>query len=176
MPLTFTHSHSSHPHTLTVIAMASGMDLNRLVFVGLMGMWDPPRQGVEMAILRLRESGVSVKLITGDARETAEAIGKKGVCQHGAQCLRGVLVCVALRLGVWSEGNLSLSGEQLDNLAPHETGDTILQVSELQCSPTCWRVTVCVSVCPGICVLPSDSQTQSDHCQGTQPTHAETKY
>ena len=49
-----------------------------------------------------------------------------------------MLVCVALRLGVWSEGRLSLSGEQLDSLAPHETGDTILQVSELQCSPTCW--------------------------------------
>ena len=59
-----------------MIAMASGVDLNRLVFVGLMAMWDPPRQGVEMAILRLRESGVSVKLITGDARETAEAIGE----------------------------------------------------------------------------------------------------
>ena len=117
--------------------MASGVDLNRLVFVGLMGMWDPPRQGVEMSILRLRESGVSVKLITGDARETAEAIGEEEVCQHSAQCLRGVCVCIALRLGVWSEGNLSLSGEQLDNLAPHETGDTILQVSELQCSPTC---------------------------------------
>ena len=77
-----------------MIAMASGVDLNRLVFVGLMGMWDPPRQGVEMSILRLRESGVSVKLITGDARETAEAIGEEGVCQRGAQCLRGV--CVGL--------------------------------------------------------------------------------
>ena len=76
--------------------MASGVDLNRLVFVGLMAMWDPPRQGVEMAILRLRESGVSVKLITGDARETAEAIGEDYVCWHCGQCLRSACVCVVL--------------------------------------------------------------------------------
>lgn len=117
--------------------MASGVDLNHLTFVGLMGMWDPPRQGVEMAILRLRESGVSVKLITGDARETAEAIGKDSYSvqyncspskrvQFNFVC--GMLFRAALRLGLWTQGCLSLSGEQLENLAPHEKGDTILQV------------------------------------------------
>ena len=62
-----------------VVAMASGLDLTQLTFVGLMGMWDPPRHGVEQAILRLRESGVSVKMITGDAKETGEAIGMSWV-------------------------------------------------------------------------------------------------
>lgn len=39
-----------------------------------------------------------------------------------------MLFRAALRLGLWTQGCLSLSGEQLENLAPHEKGDTILQV------------------------------------------------
>ncbi len=59
-----------------MVAMAAGLDLNQLQFVGLMGMWDPPRESVEQAITKLKESGVSVKMITGDARETGMAIGR----------------------------------------------------------------------------------------------------
>ena len=80
---THTHSHSSplpNPHTHTpVVAMASGFDLTQLSFVGMMGMWDPPREWVDYSIQRLKESGVSVKMITGDAKETAEAIGEYAV-------------------------------------------------------------------------------------------------
>ena len=39
-------------------------------------MWDPPRDGVNIAITSLHSSGVSVKMITGDSKETAEAIGE----------------------------------------------------------------------------------------------------
>ncbi len=56
--------------------MASGLDLSQLQFVGMMGMWDPPRETVEGAILRLKESGISIKMITGDAQETGVAIGR----------------------------------------------------------------------------------------------------
>ena len=88
--------------------MACGRDLVQLSFIGLMGMWDPPREGVECSVGHLRGSGVSVKMITGDARETGEAIA-----QH---------------LRLWSPGSISLSGEQLENLPQQDLADTVVQV------------------------------------------------
>lgn len=61
--------------SVLVVAMACGGDLNLLSFVGLVGMWDPPREGVKDAISELLEGGVDIKMITGDAKETGEAIG-----------------------------------------------------------------------------------------------------
>uniref|UniRef100_A0A8C3IHU1 Calcium-transporting ATPase n=1 Tax=Chrysemys picta bellii TaxID=8478 RepID=A0A8C3IHU1_CHRPI len=60
---------------LRVLALASGPELGRLTFLGLVGIIDPPRAGVKEAVQLLFESGVSVKMITGDALETAMAIG-----------------------------------------------------------------------------------------------------
>lgn len=57
--------------------MASGPELGKLTFLGLVGIIDPPRAGVREAVQVLFESGVSVKMITGDALETAVAIGNK---------------------------------------------------------------------------------------------------
>jgi P-type Ca2+ transporter type 2C len=48
-----------------------------LVFAGLVGMNDPPRQGVNKSIRRLMNGGVKVIMITGDAETTAVAIAKK---------------------------------------------------------------------------------------------------
>lgn len=48
-----------------------------MTFVGMMGMWDPPREGVASSVRRLLDGGVDVKMITGDAKETAISIGKK---------------------------------------------------------------------------------------------------
>lgn len=56
--------------------MACGADLNQLSFVGLVGMCDPLRPGVREAIRELQDGEVDVKMITGDAKETGEAIGK----------------------------------------------------------------------------------------------------
>ena len=56
--------------------MACGADLNQLSFTGLVGMCDPLRPGVKNAISELLVGGVDVKMITGDAKETGEAIGK----------------------------------------------------------------------------------------------------
>lgn len=60
----------------TVIALAMGTDLQQLSFLGIMGLLDPPRPGVREAVHTLLESGVEVKMLTGDARETALTIGK----------------------------------------------------------------------------------------------------
>lgn len=62
-------------HLPTVLALASGPELGRLTFLGLVGIIDPPRDGVREAVRVLSTSGVSVKMITGDALETALAIG-----------------------------------------------------------------------------------------------------
>ena len=58
-----------------MIAIAYGEDLQTMTYLGMMGLMDPPRNGVREAINILNESGVSVKMLTGDARETAVAIG-----------------------------------------------------------------------------------------------------
>ena len=58
-----------------MIAIAYGEDLQTMTYLGMMGLMDPPRNGVHEAINILNDSGVSVKMLTGDARETAVAIG-----------------------------------------------------------------------------------------------------
>ena len=65
---------------VSVIAFASGEDLQQLTYLGIMGLLDPPRPGVREAIRTLMESGVEVKMVTGDAKETALTIGKKSCC------------------------------------------------------------------------------------------------
>ena len=53
-----------------------GDDLQQLSFLGIVGLLDPPRPGVRDAVHTLLKSGVQVKMLTGDARETALTIGK----------------------------------------------------------------------------------------------------
>ena len=60
---------------LRVLALAYGTQANALTLVGLVGMSDPPRPGVDAAVARLRASGARVVMITGDAFETAAEIG-----------------------------------------------------------------------------------------------------
>lgn len=50
--------------------------MNNLIFAGIVGMIDPPRDGVREAIYTLMGSGVNIKMLTGDSEETAKAVGK----------------------------------------------------------------------------------------------------
>lgn len=47
-----------------------------LCFVGIVGITDPPRPLVRETIELLRQSGVRVKMVTGDSKETAMSIGE----------------------------------------------------------------------------------------------------
>uniref|UniRef100_A0A5F5PXJ5 Calcium-transporting ATPase n=1 Tax=Equus caballus TaxID=9796 RepID=A0A5F5PXJ5_HORSE len=94
---------------LRVLALASGPELGALTFLGLVGIIDPPRDGVKEAVQVLSESGVSVKMITGDALETALAIGRNiGLCN-------GQLKAV--------------SGEEVDSMEQDELADRVRKVS-----------------------------------------------
>ncbi|XP_062997114.1 calcium-transporting ATPase type 2C member 2 [Elgaria multicarinata webbii] len=94
---------------LRVLALASGPELGRLTFLGLVGIIDPPRQGVKEAVQVLIESGVAVKMITGDALETALAIGRNiGLCNGKMK---------------------AMSGEELENTTESALSSTVQNVS-----------------------------------------------
>jgi len=76
-----------------------------LVFLGLMGMIDPPRKGVREAVEDCRHAGIRVIMITGDNKYTAEAVGKE--------------------LGFSGE---ALTGEDLDDLSEEELSKVVEKI------------------------------------------------
>lgn len=50
---------------------------NSLIFIGMVGMIDPPRPEAISAVRECRSAGIRVKMITGDHAKTAAAIGKQ---------------------------------------------------------------------------------------------------
>lgn len=47
-----------------------------LIYTGIVGMMDPPREGVKESIETCRNAGITVKMITGDHKNTASSIAK----------------------------------------------------------------------------------------------------
>jgi len=62
-----------------------------LIFVGLVGMIDPPRQEVKDSIQLAKNAGIRTIMITGDHKETAFAIAKElGIADNKDQAITGV--------------------------------------------------------------------------------------
>ncbi len=76
-----------------------------LVFCGLVGMEDPPRQGVKAAVLECKRAGILPVMITGDHAATALAIGK--------------------RLAIAGENAGVLTGSELERLSEAELSQKI---------------------------------------------------
>lgn len=82
---------------------------NNLIFVGLIGMIDPPRKGVKEAVLSCRNAGIKTVMITGDHITTAKAIAKD--------------------LGILKEGELAITGEELDKIPEEKLIKDIMNYS-----------------------------------------------
>jgi Ca2+-transporting ATPase len=61
-----------------------------LEWLGLVGFWDPPRQGVRQAIAACREAGIRLVMVTGDQAATASQVGREvGLAEGGLEARQG---------------------------------------------------------------------------------------
>lgn len=79
------------------------------IFLGLISMVDPPRPESVEAVADAKKAGIRPVIITGDHKITAVAIAK--------------------RIGIFEDGNIALTGAELDALTDAELDDRITKIS-----------------------------------------------
>ena len=100
-------AYSSMPRLPTNIDSES-LERN-LTFVGLIGMIDPPREGVKEAVQSCKKAGIKTVMITGDHILTAKAIAKE--------------------LGILGNNDLAITGKELDKISKSELEKNISKYS-----------------------------------------------
>ena len=80
-----------------------------LIFLGIVGMIDPPRREVMASIKSCHEAGIRVIMITGDHKATAVAIAKK--------------------LGIYKEGDLAVNVEEFREMTREELHKKLYRIS-----------------------------------------------
>jgi Ca2+-transporting ATPase len=80
-----------------------------LIFAGLVGMIDPPREEVKQAVATCHEAGIRPVMITGDHPATARAI--------------------ALELGIAQEQDRVLTGHDLDQLDEQQLNERVAEIA-----------------------------------------------
>ncbi len=73
---------------------------NDLIFVGMVGMIDPPREEAKKAVEKCKTAGIKTVMITGDHKITATAIAKK--------------------LGILENEDEAITGQDLENMSDEE--------------------------------------------------------
>ena len=140
--ITLTQSRRMASNGLRVLAMAYGPTMNDLTFAGLIGMEDPPREGIVEAVTHLRGSGINVLMLTGDSKETAIAIAKRCTIidstNESYSQLKSIDSCDIDNSGEQKNhslksqlddiefgGSFALSGEELDKIPPQNLAESI---------------------------------------------------
>jgi len=80
-----------------------------MIFVGLEGMIDPPREEAIEANKKCQKAGIRTVMITGDHKLTALAIAKE--------------------IGIYKEGDLALTGEELEKISEKEFEEIVEKVT-----------------------------------------------
>lgn len=84
-------------------------DEDNLTLIGLTAMIDPPREEVYEAVENAKKSGIKTVMITGDHKTTAKAI--------------------ATDIGIFEEGDMALTGSELDALSEEELDKNLEHIS-----------------------------------------------